>query len=33
MKIGAKVRTYGQTFGPATPGDWIKIEKGKDKII
>lgn len=32
MKIGAKVRTYGQTFGPATPGDWIKIEKGKDKI-
>ena len=32
MKIGAKVRTYGQTFDSATPGDWIKIEKGKDKI-
>lgn len=32
MKIGAKVRTYGQTYGSATPGDWIDIEKGTDKI-
>lgn len=32
MKIGAKLRTYGQTGKIATPGDWIDIEKGKDKI-
>lgn len=32
MKIGAKVRTYGQTSGKATSGGWIDIEKGTDKI-
>lgn len=32
MENGAKVRTYGQTYGKANPGPWIDIGKGEDKI-
>ena len=30
MGIGAKVRTYGQTYGTATSGDWRNIGAGND---